>query len=62
MSRYHMGELIQIYLGGRSMFKNEENRNSRRDKKRYAARYKPVRHGGVKGFSKYEWLKRKQEA
>lgn len=57
-----MSELIQIYLGGCSMFKNEENRNSRRDKKRYAARYKPVRHSGVKGFSKYEWFKRKQEA
>lgn len=42
------------------MFRNEENRNMRRDKKRFAAQYKPVRHNGVKGFSKYEWIKRKQ--
>lgn len=40
---------------------SEENRNARRDKKRHAAKYDPVRHGGVKGFSKYDWFKRKQK-
>ena len=40
---------------------SEENRNARRDKKRHAAKYEPVRHGGVKGFSKYDWFKRKQK-
>ena len=49
--------------GEYKMFCSEENRNSRRDKKRHAARYKPVRHNGVKGFSKYEWFrcKKRQE-
>ena len=40
---------------------SEENRNGRRDKKRHAAKYNPVRHNGVKGFSKYEWFYRKQK-
>ena len=40
---------------------SEENRNTRRDKKRHAAKYDPVRHSGVKGFSKNEWFKRKQK-
>ena len=46
--------------GENKMFCSEENRNSRRDKKRHAARYKPVRHSGVKGFSKFEWFRRKK--
>ena len=40
---------------------SEECRNARRDKKRHAAKYNPVRHSGVKGFSKYEWFQRKQK-
>ncbi|MBQ9696960.1 MAG: hypothetical protein IJ657_08480 [Acidaminococcaceae bacterium] len=39
---------------------SEENRTARRDKKLHAAKYSPVRHRGVKGFSKYEWHRRKQ--
>ncbi|WP_177205869.1 hypothetical protein [Succiniclasticum ruminis] len=46
--------------GEYKMFCSEENRNSRRDKKRHAARYKPVRHSGVKGFSRYEWFRREK--
>lgn len=40
---------------------SEEYRNARRDKKRHAAKYNPVRHSGVKGFSKYEWFQRKKK-
>ncbi len=40
---------------------SEENRNGRRDKKRRAAKYNPVRHNGVKGFSKYEWFHRNRK-
>ena len=44
-----------------TMNHSEECRNARRDKKRHAAKYNPVRHSGVKGFSKYEWFQRKQK-
>ena len=40
---------------------SESNRNARRDKKRHAAKYNPLRHNGVQGFSKYEWFQRKQK-
>lgn len=40
---------------------SEVNRNTRRDRKSRAAQYEPVRHSGVKGFSRYEWLRRRQK-
>lgn len=40
---------------------SEENRNNRRDKKRHASKYSPVRFNGVKGYSKYIWFQRKQK-
>ena len=47
--------------GDCKMIQSEKNRNSRRDKKRHAVRYRPVLYGCVKGFSRYEWFRRKQK-
>lgn len=40
---------------------SEDNRIKRRDKKRYAEKYAPVRLGGIKGYSKYAWFQRHRE-